>query len=163
MVRFRLSDGIPTRTVVPAEKKSKVQPMHTFFHGWRRKAGVVCLVMACGLTSAWLRSVTYQDSFTISSSGDSQTVLVSSAQQLIIARVSGASASTTPFWMSRNLEGDHGWLLTAADNLRIYVGFHGQKFRFGTTDTEWASKPVSLTTLHFPHWSIVIPLTLLSA
>jgi hypothetical protein len=137
--------------------------MKEFFYGWRRKTGVVTLAMACGLTSAWLRSVAYQDTFTISSPGDSQTLLVSSTQQLIIAMVSGASASSTPFWMSRNIESGDGWLLTAADNLRIYIGFHGQSFRFGTTVTAWASKAVSLTTLHFPYWSLVIPLTLISA
>jgi hypothetical protein len=32
-------------------------PMHTFFHGWRRKAGVASLVMACGLAAGWFRSV----------------------------------------------------------------------------------------------------------
>lgn len=30
--------------------------MGNFFDGWRRKAGVITLAMACGLTSAWLRS-----------------------------------------------------------------------------------------------------------
>jgi hypothetical protein len=28
--------------------------MHTFFHGWRRKAGVVTLVMAVVVTAAWV-------------------------------------------------------------------------------------------------------------
>ncbi len=31
--------------------------MYTFFHGWRRKAGVVSLVMACMLTAGWIRSL----------------------------------------------------------------------------------------------------------
>lgn len=30
--------------------------MHTYFHGWRRKAGVVSLVMACLLCGMWVRS-----------------------------------------------------------------------------------------------------------
>jgi hypothetical protein len=30
--------------------------MYTFFHGWRRKAGVVSLVMACVLMVGWGRS-----------------------------------------------------------------------------------------------------------
>ena len=30
--------------------------MRDFFRGWMRKAGCVTLVMACVLTSAWLRS-----------------------------------------------------------------------------------------------------------
>ncbi|HEY4258663.1 MAG TPA: hypothetical protein VGM98_00830 [Schlesneria sp.] len=31
--------------------------MHTFFHGWRRKAGVVALVMSCALMGGWLNSL----------------------------------------------------------------------------------------------------------
>lgn len=30
--------------------------MSDFLHGWRRKAGLVILVMACGLMAAWIRS-----------------------------------------------------------------------------------------------------------
>jgi hypothetical protein len=30
--------------------------MHTFFHGWRRKAGVATLVMALAFTAGWVRS-----------------------------------------------------------------------------------------------------------
>ena len=30
--------------------------MHNFFHGWRRKAGVVTLVMALTVYAAWMRS-----------------------------------------------------------------------------------------------------------
>ncbi len=30
--------------------------MLQFFHGWRRKAGIVTLVMACGLMGMWVRS-----------------------------------------------------------------------------------------------------------
>ena len=31
--------------------------MHTFFHGWRRKAGVVTLVMACAMMALWVHSI----------------------------------------------------------------------------------------------------------
>eukprot|EP00456_Euglypha_rotunda_P083142 TRINITY_DN8224_c0_g1_i9.p1 TRINITY_DN8224_c0_g1~~TRINITY_DN8224_c0_g1_i9.p1 ORF type:complete len:104 (-),score=5.44 TRINITY_DN8224_c0_g1_i9:24-335(-) len=30
--------------------------MFQFFHGWRRKAGVLTLGMACAITIAWMRS-----------------------------------------------------------------------------------------------------------
>jgi hypothetical protein len=35
--------------------------MRDFFRGWRRKAGLVTLVMACGLASLWVRSVNVED------------------------------------------------------------------------------------------------------
>jgi hypothetical protein len=35
--------------------------MHTFFHGWRRKTGVVTLVMAMLLTCAWMRNRVARD------------------------------------------------------------------------------------------------------
>src|SRR5258708_4117292 len=37
--------------------------MHTFFHGWRRKAGCVALVMACVFTGIWIRSYRIVDTF----------------------------------------------------------------------------------------------------
>ncbi|MDB5345770.1 MAG: hypothetical protein JWP89_4147 [Schlesneria sp.] len=35
--------------------------MRDFFHGWRRKLGCVTLVMACAVSSAWLRSYSRND------------------------------------------------------------------------------------------------------
>lgn len=35
--------------------------MHTLFHGWRRKAGVATLVMACVLSGFWVRSLIFAD------------------------------------------------------------------------------------------------------
>jgi hypothetical protein len=37
--------------------------MSDFFHGWRRKAGCVTLVMACVVTSAWIRSLYLRERF----------------------------------------------------------------------------------------------------
>ena len=37
--------------------------MREFFRGWRRKAGVVSLVIACALGGMWCRSFSVQDSF----------------------------------------------------------------------------------------------------
>jgi hypothetical protein len=37
--------------------------MREFFHGWRRKTGVVALVMACLLMGMWVRSLSVHDSF----------------------------------------------------------------------------------------------------
>lgn len=37
------------------------QIMREFFHGWRRKAGVVTLVIACAVTGMWVRSNSMDD------------------------------------------------------------------------------------------------------
>jgi hypothetical protein len=37
--------------------------MHTFFHGWRRKAGLVSLVMALAMFGLWMRSMVHYDFF----------------------------------------------------------------------------------------------------
>ena len=36
--------------------------MREFFHGWRRKAGVVTLVVACAMMGMWMRSRFQEDS-----------------------------------------------------------------------------------------------------
>src|SRR5262249_20240049 len=36
--------------------------MSTFFHGWKRKVGVVTLLVACAFAGAWVRGVTICDS-----------------------------------------------------------------------------------------------------
>lgn len=35
--------------------------MYTFFHGWRRKAGVVTLIIALGIMACWARSYAVRD------------------------------------------------------------------------------------------------------
>jgi hypothetical protein len=36
--------------------------MHTFFHGWRRKAGCIALLMTCVTAAGWARSYLTHDS-----------------------------------------------------------------------------------------------------
>ena len=46
----------------PIQHGSRVaKPMHTFFHGWRRKAGCVTLVMAIAVGGMWARSLVVMD------------------------------------------------------------------------------------------------------
>jgi hypothetical protein len=40
--------------------------MHTFFHGWRPKAGCIMLVMACLVTAMWVRSYLVEEALDIS-------------------------------------------------------------------------------------------------
>lgn len=39
--------------------------MSTFFKGWRRKLGLLTLVMSCVFTVGWVRSLVYADALTV--------------------------------------------------------------------------------------------------
>ena len=43
------------------EVVTSILNMHSFFHGWRRKAGVVTLGLALVLMAGWIRSTHFQD------------------------------------------------------------------------------------------------------
>jgi hypothetical protein len=51
--------------------------MHTFFYGWRRKVGVVTLVMACVFMGVWIRSRVAPDTITIFARNGSLAQLIS--------------------------------------------------------------------------------------
>ena len=128
--------------------------MGDFFHGWRRKAGCVTLVMALVLLGAWIRSLQVLDQ-----------VRVSREYQ-------------TPIYCLQSANGSIRWIVDEARGAEIYLwmsrtrGNAPHLFADGTPECEWkfrwlgfgAGKPSRLETIWFiPYWSIVIPLTLLSA
>ncbi|MDB5345602.1 MAG: hypothetical protein JWP89_3979 [Schlesneria sp.] len=49
--------------------------MHTFFNGWRRKAGVVTLVMAVAMCSLWMRANLITDEITFQIADRRHTVI----------------------------------------------------------------------------------------
>lgn len=74
--------------------------MHTFFHGWRRKAGVVALAMAMFLWLAWMRSYTYSDFIGISRNHQLLLLLVSSRGEIWweTCQDSRDPPPSDPFW-----------------------------------------------------------------
>jgi len=115
--------------------------MGEFFKGWRRKAGCVTLVMACVFMAIWLRTFAATDTIIVGQVG------ISSVDG-VLAVVTNDEIPT-PRWES-------------ADAIRLdsdRVRFHWQLRLFGFRrgvdgdDQAWT----------IPYWSIVIPLTLLSA
>lgn len=50
--------------------------MYTIFYGWRRKAGIVTLLMACVLMGVWVRSSLTTDSIEVPIFGRSHLLLV---------------------------------------------------------------------------------------
>lgn len=39
--------------------------MRSFFHSWRRKVGCITLVMACAMTTVWVRSLSWEDDLSL--------------------------------------------------------------------------------------------------
>lgn len=141
--------------------------MHDFFRGWKRKAGVATLVMACVFMACWVRSDRIPD-------------------EVILAQTRG------PFMDSAKFQSRKGiLLLTYFDEegiplhwVRPYISryrrdvalddsFHRKPrwtfracgFGVGTVpanESGWVHIPAT-TLWAIPHWSIILPLTLLSA
>ena len=110
--------------------------MREFFHGWRRKAGCVLLVMACGLATSWVRSWTIEDSIDFML-GHRQQRITSDKERLLW----GAWDFTE--------SGTYGWSSKPHPELSGggFVIFNSQRPSFWTIS----------------HWTVVLPLTLLSA
>ncbi|MDB5345651.1 MAG: hypothetical protein JWP89_4028 [Schlesneria sp.] len=59
-----VSNSLPSaimRRSCPVDSFGTIARMHTFFHGRRRKAGIVTLVMACLVVGMWMRSLLVRD------------------------------------------------------------------------------------------------------
>jgi hypothetical protein len=123
--------------------------MGGFFHGWRRKLGVVTLVVACMFAALWVRSPTIDDRITFPTfcncSCESESIFGRLVWQTVISEDTEYDLSLrSTQWgdgMPPRMFGDDGLFY-----------FH-RNGREGSLFLE----------LCIPHWSIVIPLTLLSA
>lgn len=140
--------------------------MKEFLHGWRRKIGTVTLLMALAFTGAWLRGHRLTDVY---SPGGTRTIIdswTSSRDGIEWLRLK------RPQPMTPNRS---GWRTHAAgttgSSVAGFIRSHEQTidwrwgwlgFNFGESH---ASKPlaVRMQFLTIPYWSLVLPLTLLSA
>ena len=158
--------------------------MIEFFQGWRRKVGTLVLVLACLVTSAWVRSLTVADILTIPTGKASAITLSTTGNRLCIrtgydheefyelnwdARlVSSWRPGTTPVAGASSEECE-------SEALRPYM-FPIDPYSFEPVD--WTvrrlgfgfgvSPPIArqifrLQYLLVPFWAIVFPLTLISA
>ncbi|MDB5345259.1 MAG: hypothetical protein JWP89_3636 [Schlesneria sp.] len=128
--------------------------MHNFFHGWRRKAGIVTLLMALVVSGGWIRSFLVYDSFGWANSAPALPMWFVSVSGTcgIIAEIPIAwntFDSSRLIWETEKsvpldelLPEDTKWSFQWGG-----FGYARNKFQFFT----------------FPYWSIAVPLTLLSA
>lgn len=140
--------------------------MREAFKGWRRKLGIPLLALACGISSAWIRSMSFQDTFALSTGPHSEVRFISASQYLIVASIAFQPPAPPPASNSFSSTSDRisfdGWLFTAPENIQIYFGFHGYSFARNTQVVSFGPAQLSVTALHFPYWSVALPLTLLS-
>jgi hypothetical protein len=74
--------------------------MHDFVKGWKRKVGVVTLVMACVLTAAWVRSLTVMDTVWIPARGDEAFCCLSTSGYLSCDLLAGFKEPPFASWDS---------------------------------------------------------------
>jgi hypothetical protein len=154
--------------------------MHTYFHGWRRKAGCVTLVMACVVTIAWGRSLFIMDDFVFTPASETSSHLIASAGGLLRW---DHTTSKHPFfvealvwdsyplhspdaekWLARYWDPDAAPEVGAVDikwkwewyGLRLGSGYQNYLF-------DGDAVPADFAAIVIPYWCIAIPLTLLSA
>ena len=123
--------------------------MWSFFHGWRRKAGVVTLGLACAVYIAWMRSTVIAD------------VIMKNPDQASSFRMLLSSHSRISYWLWRRegfrnpIYADY-WETIPIDSEKPRID---PELRFWKND---AHIQLQLE-LHIEYWKLVLPLTLLSA
>jgi hypothetical protein len=136
--------------------------MHTFFHGWRRKIGVVTLVMACVLTVGWVRSVSIRDEINVPIGQKMAEKLLSVKQSL--CWVHFPMGSRLLLWktvlLRRDEPEENHWQHGRVGMFRWTHQWCG--FRLGTFELTGRKRPLA-TAVAIPYWSLVLPLTFLSA
>jgi hypothetical protein len=131
-----------------------------FFRGWRRKVGVVTLVMACVFMVGWARNYFIRDSVNIPTGNSSSIEFISGYQclNLVVMWSSIPDNEMASFRIYHQKEEEE-------------IGFHAGKFLFAGDNSPfrpaWFSfsnevRTTSLMIFSLPYWSITIPLTLLS-
>lgn len=141
--------------------------MRELFRGWRRKVGSVTLVMACVLMGGWIRSLRVED--LVLASGQAMTYHTSHNGLLQwdqITHTSGQPVSPggeTRRWEIRLLP--HHDPVTSPMRESILV-WRRQGLGFCAAVAEYpnsAGIPCRREQVIIPYWSLVVPLTLLSA
>ena len=140
--------------------------MGEFFSGWRRKVGIVTLLMALVAMAGWVRGRTSFDYFGIHHDAFTETVLVSSRDGFVWAfyrRTRPRNPGSTIEWFTEPILATTELALDAkdlddADSHINWLGFHFAK-------GEIRPKPNSgvFGVWIFPHLELAMPLTLISA
>jgi len=147
--------------------------MGEFFRGWRRKTGLVLFVMALTTMMCWLRSSTTRDQFTIALPHGKSFIAISRSGHCSFAvmrgRVFGSetwnrTTTTQPKWgcgESQEFDADQ---MASAFHLMMGLPRNGISLCESRFSFYWEARESKwMFGCWIPYWSIVFPLTLLSA
>lgn len=143
--------------------------MRDFFHGWRRKAGCIALLIALTLIGAWIRSRVIVDALSWDPDQGERYFILNSPNGFEVGRHSGIGQSIAPQFMNMKWESlalqDFELISEAPDGWETiqnckYCGFGCRQFQLTAGLSLLFAEVVVWT---FPHWACVIPLALLSA
>ena len=134
--------------------------MLSFFHGWRRKAGVVLLVMALAFFGVWMRSYFFCDE--VSFPSDASALCFDSVRGgFNWYRLTPCQTGSGVQWNSFNLARMNATGTWSTTNVDWRWDFGGFSFGVGTLKSDAPKTQIELW--HFPFWALVLPPTLLSA
>ncbi len=126
--------------------------MGKYFHGWRRKIGLVTLLLACVFVAGWVRSIFVHDVLLFWDGTQALGLWGSQSGSLVWDTNDNPDVQrwTTPRWQNWIAsEGVHPF-----DNPEIKWQWRFCGFGFASD---------GMTSRIVPYWAIVIPLTLLAA
>ena len=133
--------------------------MREFFRGWRRKVGVVTLVMASLFAAGWVRSIMMLDIVIIPSGPFVTVTTISNDNYFGVQyhrRIDPPNGSSIPTW--KHVVDSTKIKRLLADRQMTWHGSIGG-FRRGEIEME---RPGQLVVYLIPYWSITVPLTLVS-
>jgi hypothetical protein len=144
--------------------------MGEFFKLWRRKIGVLTLVMALAFSGAWVRSLTVEDQFLVHGDRDTDHVLSLATEGFAWFRVRSLFEPKG----YRLKQGYRSFKPTTNFRKDFWVTFSPQRF-FGEGDTldfnidicgfyiaQFHNSVHHMRIIIIPYWSVVWPLTLFS-
>jgi hypothetical protein len=133
-----------------------------FFRGWRRKLGIVTLLMACIVMVEWIRSLTNSTQFSVRAEKDA-CVGIQSANQvfsLFYWRFNHPS-------MNWDAQEDIEFVVYPFAEQPGAKNWPQGEFRWRIGDFGWQDSSIGpdhrMMQFIAPHWSIAVPLSLLSA
>jgi len=150
--------------------------MGSYFKPWRRKIGVVTLLMACLFAVGWVRSMSVEDVLKFPSAEGFRFFCTSEHERISWGEMTGPESErsdkrvTRWKWLSGRINLHSGIDPTNTSDNKFYHFEHDWKWDLcGFYFAEGHGKltgPCPSTRLRLnviPYWSIVLPLTLLSA
>jgi hypothetical protein len=141
-----------------------------FFKGWRRKFGCITLVTACVFAVGWVRGYCVEDQLWLGLSGRGNVWdrLFSSRRGIGLIRWESKSLSTyftwSPGWITKVLDENCDFLGDLAETYpESTIQWRRGSAGFDIGSTSHQAKNISTFFIVVPYWSVVFPLTLLSA